>query len=89
MMTLADYLRDTETPQRDFAARLGVSEGTVSRWISRVRIPRPEHIRAIAEATEGRVAAASWFAADPASAASPPSVACATTDRASSSGEAA
>lgn len=60
-MTLAQYLLAHSISQADFAARLGTSDATVSRWASGKMIPRREMIARIAAETAGAVNPASWF----------------------------
>lgn len=56
-MTLAQYLRDNKLTDGTFAARIGCSAGAVRKWKYGERMPRPEQIKRIADATAGAVSA--------------------------------
>jgi predicted transcriptional regulator len=40
--TLAAYLRDTDTTQRQLAKKLDSTQSAVSMWVTGQRVPRPE-----------------------------------------------
>lgn len=54
-MKLADWLKQTRTPQYKFAARLGVSAGIVSHWVNGTVWPEKHRIEAIVRETNGAV----------------------------------
>lgn len=54
-MRLSDYLRLTGESQTEFARRIGVTDGTVTKYLHRGHIPRPEIMTAIREATNDAV----------------------------------
>jgi len=56
-MQLKTYLEKDNTTQEQFAETLGVAQATVNRWINGTRMPRPAHMRRIAEVTGGEVTA--------------------------------
>lgn len=58
-MTLTDYLAEIRMTQPEFAARMGVSQSTVSRWCSGV-LPRRKYLKRLRDETNGRVTAASF-----------------------------
>lgn len=59
-MTLKEYLETTKTRQEDFAALIGVRQGTVSRLANGERWPSRETIVRVAEATNGLVSISDW-----------------------------
>lgn len=65
MMTLREYLLTTGVRQRDLAARLGVTQATVSRLASGAGQPSIELAAAIKDATGGKVGFESWVACAP------------------------
>lgn len=54
-MTLSQYLALTGLTQQQFGRLIGVTQITVSRYVHGLRIPRVEHLRRIAEVTQGAV----------------------------------
>lgn len=60
-MTLAEYLEAHGMSQTAFAETSGVPQQDISKYL-RGRLPRPERIRQIQEATNGAVALADWYA---------------------------
>lgn len=56
-MKLSDYLAEKQIEKAAFAATLGVTMMAVHQWLAGTRIPRPEFIRKIADATDGLVTA--------------------------------
>lgn len=59
-MDLADYLKDNNLKQRDFAARLGVSASYLNEIVRRVKSPPIKLAAQIEVATEGAVPMAVW-----------------------------
>ncbi|GAA6162597.1 hypothetical protein NBRC116590_03010 [Pelagimonas sp. KU-00592-HH] len=60
MTKLAQYLKDSQIRQEDFAEEIGVKQGTVSRFASGRGTPGLELAVAIEDATGGAVPARSW-----------------------------
>lgn len=60
-MTLQEFLSENTISQGDFAKACNVSQQTVSRWVSGVRIPRKEHMNTIVELTESKVGPADFY----------------------------
>lgn len=60
-MTLAEYLTTTGTSASAFAAKLGVSQVTVHRYITEKRFPDKDTILKIEKLTDERVRPADWF----------------------------
>lgn len=60
MQALLDYLSETNTTQRQFAALVGVREATVTAWLQGIK-PRPERMERIAKITNGKVPVTAWF----------------------------
>jgi transcriptional regulator with XRE-family HTH domain len=60
-MRLNDYLEASGTTPSAFARRLGVSSETVRRYCEGTRIPRPEIMRRIVEATDNKVTPNDFF----------------------------
>ncbi len=58
-MRLADYLAETGLTQPEFAARLGVSQSTVSRWCAGIP-PRRRHLDKLRKETGGKITLASF-----------------------------
>ena len=56
-MNLKTYLRREGIKHFEFAEQIGVSNVTISRWISGTNMPRPEQLKEIYHATQGRVTA--------------------------------
>lgn len=54
-MTLSDWLVQNKLSPTDFAKRIGKPQATVSRYAAGKRIPEPETMKVIVEATEGAV----------------------------------
>ena len=69
MTSLADWLRSRDITDADFAARIGVSRGTVGRYCRGERFSDPQTLLRIRAQTEGAVTAddmlATWSAANP------------------------
>lgn len=60
-MKLAAYLREKNIDAKEFAKSINVKQPSVSRYLTGARIPRPEKIKAIQEATDGAVTANDFF----------------------------
>lgn len=60
-MTLAEYLRNTGLTHSAFASKLGVSQVTVSRWVTGRRFPDHKMILKIEDATGRKVKPADWY----------------------------
>ena len=60
-MKLASYLSEKKITTSDFATRIGLSEVSVTRYAAGTRIPRRQHMQAIAEATDSAVTANDFF----------------------------
>lgn len=54
-MKLKQYLKKTGTTQRQFAVRMGVTQGLVNQWISGLTKVGPERALEIEKATAGMV----------------------------------
>lgn len=54
-MTLAEFISSTKISRRDFAAIIGVSEVSVTRYLQGSRIPSKDEMLRIAKATDGAV----------------------------------
>ena len=54
-MQLRDYLAQDGVSRKAFADLIGVSSEAVRRYEAGLRTPRPDQLRAIVEATEGKV----------------------------------
>lgn len=63
-MTLGEYLDGASITRRAFAARLGVHPVTVTKWVTGSQRPSWPLMARIRAATEGRVTAADFEAAD-------------------------
>lgn len=61
-MQLSDYLAKHGITHAAFAERLGVSQGTVTRYVNGDRIPRPEHLVRIKDLTRGKVTVSDFVA---------------------------
>jgi len=59
---LTRYRKDTGLTLEAFAARIGASKGTISKWENGKAIPRPDSMRKITELTERSVTANDWYA---------------------------
>lgn len=64
MSTLSDFLTSKQIRQQDFAARIGVTQATVSRLAKRTMMPSLPLAVEIERATEGEVSVSSWVADD-------------------------
>lgn len=60
-MTLDEWLRQTHTKQRKFAALIGRDASTVSRLRRRETLPDQDTLRAIHKATKGQVTANDFY----------------------------
>lgn len=60
MNTLQSYLTENGISQADFAARIGVTQGTVSKLCAGTIVPRMRTAQAIHAATDGKVPVAAW-----------------------------
>ncbi len=58
---LAAWLADNRISQTAFAARVGVSQGSISSYLIGRHTPRISIAHRIAEATRGKVPAVAWF----------------------------
>lgn len=65
LMTLSEYLSTTETSASAFAAKLGVSQVTVHRYVTGKRFPDKDTILRIEKLTDDRVRPADWFSPTP------------------------
>ena len=54
-MTLLDYLQKHGLSQQALGDRLGLTQSTISRYVSGERMPKREHLRRIMEETGGLV----------------------------------
>lgn len=54
-MRLKDFLKDQEISAVKFAETIGVSQPAVGLWLSGKRMPEPEVLERIIEATKGQV----------------------------------
>jgi DNA-binding transcriptional regulator YdaS (Cro superfamily) len=59
-LRLREFLRTTATPQGRFAARIGVQQATVSRYVSGEQIPSTPIVIRIRDLTEGAVGLDDW-----------------------------
>lgn len=62
-MLLDDWLHEKRMQNRDFAKLIGVSEMSIGNYRRGKRMPRPPVVKAIEQATEGRVTASDHHAA--------------------------
>lgn len=62
MATLAKYLDSAGMTEAAFAAKLGVSQVTINRYVKGKRFPDRDTILRIEELTGGAVKPADWFA---------------------------
>jgi transcriptional regulator with XRE-family HTH domain len=60
MNKLLSHLTENGITQADFAAQIGVTQATVSKFCSGDIAPRPETAQKIARATGGKVPVESW-----------------------------
>ena len=65
MSTLDAYLSKYRIRQASFAARVGTSQATISKLISRTVLPSLELAVRIERETDGEVSAASWVEVSP------------------------
>jgi transcriptional regulator with XRE-family HTH domain len=63
-MTLAEFFETSTITKADFAAKLGVSPVTITRYLNDTRFPDKETILRIDSLTGGRVRPADWFASE-------------------------
>lgn len=63
MNALETYLSSNRIRQADFAARVGATQGTISRLVKRSALPSLELAARIERETGGAVLAVSWIAA--------------------------
>lgn len=64
-MKLSEYLRSNAVSRREFAAKVGITEAALCRYISGVRMPRPQIVRAIMSASGGTVTPNDFIEANP------------------------
>jgi plasmid maintenance system antidote protein VapI len=64
MNTLGIYLKENDIRQAQFAARLGVTQGTVSKLCRRGVVIRSDMMMRIERLTGGKVPSTSWIAQD-------------------------
>lgn len=62
-MTLAQFFEITRTSKADFAAKIGVTPVSLSRYLSGDRIPHRKQMALIREHTQGAVTADDFFLA--------------------------
>jgi transcriptional regulator with XRE-family HTH domain len=60
-MKLDEHLASTAVSHSEFAAKIGVSKKAVDHWIAGRRLPRPEQMRRIIEATNGAVGPGDFY----------------------------
>ncbi|RJE87980.1 helix-turn-helix transcriptional regulator [Paracoccus onubensis] len=65
MATLKHHLEASGETQADFAMRINVRQGTVSKLVRGVMFPSLKLAQRIERATSGRVAVSSWDTIDP------------------------
>ena len=63
-MTLDEFLSSSRLTVAEFADRIGVRSASVHRYRNRERIPRPEQMARIREATGGAVTADDFYPLD-------------------------
>ena len=61
-MNLGEYLKRSGLALSEFAEKVGVTHASMSRYVSGKRLPRPEILRRIADASGGEVRANDFFA---------------------------
>jgi DNA-binding transcriptional regulator YdaS (Cro superfamily) len=66
-MRLADFLSQERMTATEFAAKVGVSQPCMSRYLAGQRRPAPEIINRIFRLTRGKVSANDFFLTDTAS----------------------
>ena len=62
-MKLSEYLENQGLSQEGFGRLIGVTQQAVERYVSGARVPRPEVIRRIVDATDGAVEPNDFFEA--------------------------
>ena len=72
VMQLGAYLKREEISSSDFAARVGVSPSSVTRWVRGERKPSLEQVVTIERVTNGDVVAADFVSHATSDAAAPP-----------------
>lgn len=61
-MNLADYLQEQGIRPSQFAEQIGLPASTITRILKdEARVPRPETIALIADATGGKVSLVDWY----------------------------
>lgn len=60
-MNLRSYLTASGISESAFGARIGVSQAAVNRYVRRARIPTPQIMSRIVEATDGQVTANDFY----------------------------
>lgn len=60
-MKLAKYLSDHGLNEPAFAAKLGVGQATINRYVNNKRFPGPDMIERIRVATGGKVKVTDWY----------------------------
>ncbi len=60
-MNLKTYLQKHRLTETEFAARIGVAQVTVNRYVRGLRFPSPDMVLLIAKETNGRVKVADWY----------------------------
>jgi transcriptional regulator with XRE-family HTH domain len=60
-MKLKTYMTENGLTARDMAERINGSMRTVQKWVSGERIPRPDQMRKLTDATNGQVTANDFF----------------------------
>ena len=56
-MKLKEYLKENKIKKEDFANSIGASYGSVIKWTSGGRFPRPQTLQKIHDITNGKVTA--------------------------------
>ncbi len=56
-MRLEVWMKENRVTQAEFAARVGTTQETVSKWIAGLRMPRPKRLALIKSETGGAVTA--------------------------------
>ena len=64
IVNLAEYLKQSGLSLASFAARAGVSEAAISRYASGKRMPRPDILRRICDASDGKISPNDFFSGD-------------------------
>lgn len=63
-MTLSEYLSRHGLHQQAFAERVGLTQSTISRYVSGERMPKRQHLRRIMEETRGLVTPTDFLIGD-------------------------